>query len=241
MKLTATDNQKLRAAFAACRLADIDLAVVSEGKIRGLSESKNAAIFSQLELSIDPEIKWGITRLSELGKRLELFGDDILIEGELNADKKVKKVSIRGKTGKIEFRCTDIALLERKYPKNHSEQPGTVVTLTKAEVALISKGVRTLGAEQVTIQVKRDGLVHIESVDSSNDRFELDLGTPAQFIEEENGSVTSYNTSSNGVFLKLIEHTVKEADTVDLVMMKSGNVEVKINGHIILAIPRIDI
>lgn len=241
MKLTATDNQKLRAAFAACRLADIDLAVVSEGKIRGLSESKNAAIFSQLELSIDPEIKWGITRLGELGKRLELFGDDVLIEGELNADKKVKKVSIRGKTGKIEFRCTDIALLERKYPKNHNEQAGTVVTLTKPEVALISKGVRTLGAEQVTIQVKRDGLVHIESVDSSNDRFELDLATPAQFVDEENGSVTSYNTSSNGVFLKLIEHTVREEDKVDLVMMKSGNVEVRINGHIILAIPRIDI
>lgn len=239
MKLTATDNQKLRAAFAACRLADIDLAVVSEGKIRGLSESKNAAIFSELELSIDPTITLGITRLSELGKRLDLFGDDILIEGELNDAKKVKKLSIRGKTGKIEFRCTDIALLERKYPKAHSEEVGTVITLTKAEVALISKGVRTLGAEQMTIQVKRDGLVHIESVDSSNDRFELDMSLPAEFVDEPNASVNQYNTSSSGVLLKLIEHTVREADTTQLMVMKSGNIGLKAYGHDILAIPRI--
>ena len=239
MKLTASDNQKLRAAFAACRLADIDLAVVSEGKIRGLSESKNAAIFSELELSIDPAITLGVTRLSELEKRLSLFGDDILIEGEINDAKKVKKLSIKGKAGKIEFRATDIALLERKYPKAHSEEVGTVVTLSKTEVALISKGVRALGAEQMTIQVKRDGSVRIESVDSSNDRFEVDLETKADFIEDELPSVNSYNTSSSGVILKLIEHTVRDSDTTQLMVMKSGNIGLKIFGHDILAIPRI--
>ena len=239
MRLTASDNQKLRAAFAACKLADIDLAVVSEGKIRGLSDSKCAAIFSELELSIDPTITLGITRLSELGKRLELFGDDILIEGELNNDKKVKKLSIKGKTGKIEFRCTDVALLERKYPKAHSEEVGTVITLSKAEVALISKGVRTLGAEQMTIQVKRDGAVRIESVDSSNDRFELDIASPAEFVEDPIPSVNSYNTTSSGVLLKLIEHTVREADNTQLMVMKSGNIGLKAYGHDILAIPRI--
>lgn len=241
MKLTATDNQKLRAAFAACRVADIDLAVISEGLIRGLSESKNAAIFSPLELSIETDIAWGITRLSELSKRLELFGDDILIEGELNASKKVKKIGIKGKAGKIDFRCTDIALLERKYPKAHSEQCGTVITMTKPEVALMVKGVKTLKAEQVTIQVKRDGLVHIEAVDSSNDRFEIDLSTPAEFVDEPVGSVFSYNTSSTGVFLNLVEHTVREADSTTLQVMRSGNVGLKIYGHDILAIPRIDI
>jgi hypothetical protein len=226
----------------ACRLADIDLAVISEGKIRGLSESKNAAIFSELELSIDADIKMGITRLSEFEKRLSLFGDDILIEGELNADKKVKKLTIKGKAGKIEFRCTDIALLERKYPKTHNEEVGTVITISKPEVSLISKGVKTLGAEQVTLQVKRDGHVHVEGIDSSNDRFETELETAAEFVDEDPlPSVNSYASTTSGVFLKVLDHSVRDADSVQLMMMKSGNLGMKAYGHDLLIIPRIEI
>ncbi len=239
MKLNGTDNQKLRAAFNACRVADIDLAVVSEGKIRGLSESKNAAIISALELSIDPEITLGITRLADLNKRLDLFGEDILIEGEINDAKKVKKLTIRGKTGKIEFRATDIALLDRKYPKAHSEEAAAVVKLSKSEVSLISKGVRTLGAETMTVQVKRDGTVRIESSDSSNDRFELEIAAQAGFVDEEIALVNAYDTSSSGVILKLIEHVARDADTATLAIMKSGNIMLNVCGHDILAIPRI--
>ncbi len=239
MKLTASDNQKLRAAFTACRIADIDLAVVSEGKIRGLSESKNAAIISALELSIDPEITLGITRLSELSKRLDLFGEDILIEGEVNDAKKVKKISIRGKSGRIEFRATDVALLERKYPKAHSEQAAAVITLSKPEISLIGKGVRTLGAETMTIQVKRDGSVRIESSDSSNDRFEMEVSSQAEFVDEETAIVNAYDTSSSGVILKLIEYAARDADSVSLAVMKSGNIMLNISGHDILIIPRI--
>jgi len=225
--------------LAACKLADIDLAVISEGKIRGLSESRNAAIISELELSIDPAIQLGITRLSELSKRLELFGEDVLIEGELTGENKVRKLSIRGKSGKIEFRCTDVAMLDKKYPKANNDTPATVVTLQKPEVALIAKGVKTLGAEQLTIQIKRDGAIHIESVDTSSDRFETDLSTPAEFIDDAYPSVFNYNTTNSGVFLSLLEHSVREADSTQLVVMRSGNVGIKAYGHDIIAIPRI--
>jgi len=239
VKLTTEDNRKLRAAIAACKLADIDLAVIAEGKIRGLSESRNAVIFSDLVLSIDPEIQLGITRLSELDKRLALFGDDILVEGDLTDAKKVRKLAIRGKAGKIEFRCTDVAMLDKKYPKENHDVPGTVITFSKAEIALISRGVKTLGAEQLTIQVKRDGAVHIESLDTSNDRFETDLVTNADFIDDAVSSVFSYNSSSSGVLLGLLEHTVKDAESSQIILMKSGNIGVTVFGFDIIAIPRI--
>jgi len=229
----------LRGALAACKLADIELAVISEGKIRGLSESRNAAIISALPLSIDPTVQLGVTRLSELSKRLALFGEEILLEAELTPEQKIRKLGIKGKAGKIEFRCTDVAMLEKKYPKANNDVEGVVLTFTKPEVAIISKGVKTLGAEQLTIQVKRDGAIHIESVDSSSDRFETDLATPAAFVEEPYPSVFNYNTSNTGVFLSLLEHSVREADTTDLVMMKSGNIAIAVHGHTVLAIPRI--
>ena len=240
MKFTPDDNRKIRAALAACKLADIDLAVISEGKIRGLSESRNAAIISALELSVDPSVQIGITRLSELIKRLELFGDEILIEGEIRESKNMMaKLNIRGKAGKIEFRCTDVALIDKKYPKANNDQPSAVLIFTKTEVALISRAVKTLGAEQLTIQVKRDGAVHLESLDTSSDRFETDLSTPAQFVDEPYPSVFSYITSSSGVLLTLLDHSVRESNSSELVMMKSGNTQIKIFNHDITAIPRI--
>jgi hypothetical protein len=234
MKLTLEDNVKLKSAFAACKLADIDLAVISEGKIRGLSESRNAAIISALPLSISPDMQLGITRLSELAKRFSLFGDDVSIEAELAGENKIKKLLIKAKSGKIDF-----SMLEKKYPKANNDVEGTVLSFTREEVQLISRGVKTLGAEQMTIQVKRDGAVHIESADSSSDRFETDLCTVAEFVEDPYPSVFNYNTSSSGVLLGLLEHAAKEAETVQLIMMRSGNIGITVHGHTILAIPRI--
>ena len=224
-------------------MANIDLAVITEGKIRGMSDSRTAVIFSDMELSIEPDVKWGITRLNELHKRLELFGERIQIEGELNNDKKVKKISIRGEnaSSKIDFRCTDIVLLDKKYPKTHNEIGAVQITLTREDVSMLNRGVKTLGADRVTIQIKRDGEVHIESVDSSNDRFEFNLSTPAEFHDEPTGYANQYDTSSTGVLLNLLSHVVRDNDKAVVTMNQSGNIDILINGFHILAIPCIDI
>lgn len=239
MKLTQEDNTKIKAALVACKMADIELAVISEGKIRGMSESKNAAIISELSLSIDPQVTLGVTRLGELEKRLALF-KDVTIEGELNADKKVKRLTIKGSgSSKIEFRCTDIALLDRKYPKSHNDVPFAELTFTKEEVQFFSKAVRTLGAEQLTIQIKKDGAVRIESSDSSNDRFEYDIAAQANFADDPTSMVRSYSTTSTGVLLKLLDYLARDSDTITVNVMSSGNLALVLGGFTILAIPRI--
>jgi hypothetical protein len=237
MKLTSSDILELRKALMAANKAGLESLVIHEGKVRGLNATQNAAIFSNINLSIDPNTQLGIVRLGELEKRLALFGDDVLIEGEVNDANKVRRLVIRGKAGRVEFRCTDPKLIT--YPKTNADEPRIVVKLQKPEVALLSKGVKLLGGEALAMQVKRDGGVHIECSDSNNDRFELDLATPAEFVDEPAPFVHMYDTGSKGVFLSMLDQLAKDQDTVDLVVMRSGNISMQLFGFELLAVPRI--
>jgi hypothetical protein len=107
---------------------------------------------------------------------------------------------------------------------------------------MISKAVRSLGGEQITLQVKRGGLIHLESVDSSSDRFEMDLTQPAAFVDEPTSSVASYLCTSEGFFLSLLEQVAKEAqqEACEVVLMKTGNVQFHVHRHNVIAIPRIE-
>lgn len=237
MKLTSQDTFELRKALSAAARAGLEDIVIHEGLVRGLNPGQSAAVFSPITLSLEPDVSMGIKRLGDLSKRLELFGDDILIEGELNDAKKVRRLFIRGKAGKIEFRCTDSKLIV--YPKTNTDTPAIVVTLTKPEVALLNKGIKTLGCEDMVLQVKRDGTVHFEAVDTSNDRFEMDMSMPAQFVEEPVPFVHKYDTGTKGVLLDMLTQTTKDKDTIDLTIMQSGNIALTVLGVEVLAIPRI--
>ena len=239
MKLTSTDLQKLRIALLASKLAGLDDVVISEGQLRGLHPGKNAAVLSTLELSIDPAISIGIKRVSELVKRLNMFGEDVLVEGEVTDAKKVRRLSMRGKgASKIEFRCTDEKMIT--YPKTNTDESGMVLTFTRPEVALISKGVTILGVDKLTLQIKRDGSVHLECRDTNADGFETDLATAAEYVDDAYPYVNAFDTTNNGVFLALLEHMVKDSDTAELVVMRSGNISMKSYGHQVFAIPRIE-
>jgi hypothetical protein len=248
MKFSPEDILKFRGAAAACRLAGIDHAVFMNGEIRSISDNRNAAIISELKLSIPPEVKLCVLRLGELDKRMQLFGEDVLVEGELTGENKVRKLSMRGKHGKMEFRCTDLAMLEspsseHKYPKTMNDAAGAVLTFTKPELALTVKAIKTLGAERITLQVKRDGFVHIESVDSSSDKFEADLSSEAEFIEDAYPSVHSYANGSGGVLLPLLEYLNRETteETCQIMLMRTGNLLFTVHKHNVYAIPRIEI
>lgn len=238
MKLTSNDLVKLRSALSACRIAGIDTAVISQGMIRGLGENHGAAIIAALDLSIDKSIDMGIGKITDLEKRLALFDDVVLVEGELNAQNKVRKLLIRDKKAKVEFRCTDSAII--KYPKSNNDIEKAVLTITKPEIALVVKGVKTVNAEQLTLQIRRDGSVHIEAVDISNDRFETDLEHAAESIDEDTvATVVNYDTTSSGVLLTILNTACKDQDTIKLVLMQSGQLRIKLLGHDVLVIPRI--
>jgi hypothetical protein len=237
MKLNSDDVLKLRSALAACKLAGVEDAVIHEGLVRGLNPQHHGAIFSTIELSIDPSVAFGIGRLVELEKRMKLFGDNILIEGELTDTNLVKKLTLRGASSKIEFRCTDPKLL--KYPKTNTDQEMAVVQLTKPEIALIAKSVKTIGAEQVTFQVRKDGQVRVEAMDQNNDRFETELSVPAEFIEAPYPAVNNFDCTNAGVLLGMLEHLASQNDVVSTALMRSGQFKLQAHKHTLLAIPKI--
>jgi hypothetical protein len=236
MKLTPSDILKIRGALIAARTAGINSVVITNGYVAGVHEKHIAAIFSALALDLDPAISIGLAKLTDLEKRLSLFGE-IEVEGEVNANQKMCKLAIRGKGGKIDYRCSDERLIT--YPKSNSDEPGIVVTISKPEIALLSKGAKTLSAEHLTLQVKRDGTVHFECHDTNQDEFQTDLEAQAEFVDEVYPYVNPFDVSSGGVFLALLEHMVKDADTAQLVVMKTGNISLQVHGHEVFAVPRI--
>lgn len=239
MKFNKDDILKIRSALLACKIAGLDSVVISQGMLRGLSDKQHGAVFSTMALSIDPELDIGISKLGELEKRLTLFGEEIAVEVEITDAKKARKLTVKGHLGKIEFRCTDSKLI--KYPKENNDEVMATVSFTKPEIALMVKGAKVMGAEQLVIQVKRDGGVHVEALDQNNDRFELDASMPAEFINDAYPSVNSFDTSSNGVFIAMLEHAAKDADTVTLELTRAGQFRVQAYGHTLLAIPRIQL
>lgn len=234
MKLTPTDILNLRKALLAARYAGVDDVVITGGRIAGVHEGHISAIFSMVMLSIDPEITMGIKKLTDFEKRLNLFGEDVLVEGELSDAKKVRKLSMRGKAGKIEYRCTDEKLIT--YPKTNPGDELMGITLTKPEIALLVKGTKTLGADGLVLQVKRDGTVHIECTDTNRDRFEIDIGSPALFSGDPQPYVNTLNVTNNGVFLQLLEQMVKDNDEAELVVFGT-KIGMKVFGHDVFVIP----
>ena len=236
MKLSQTDILKIRGALMAARTAGINSVVLTSGYVAGVHEKHIAAIFSTLELELDPAISIGLAKLTDLEKRLSLFGE-VEVEGELNANNKMCKLAIRGKGGRIDYRCSDERLIT--YPKSNADEAGIVIKVTKPEVALLSKGAKTLSTEHLTLQIKRDGTVHFECHDTNQDEFQMDLETQAEFIDDVYPYVNPFDVSAGGVFLPLLENMVKEADEAELIVMKTGNINLRVHGHDVFAVPRI--
>lgn len=237
MKLIDSDIPKLRGALQAAKHAGVTNVVITNGFIAGIHEKHIAAIFSPLDLSIAPEISFGISKLTELQKRLELFGDEILVEGEENDARKIRQLNIKGKAGKIQFRCTDERMIT--YPKSNMDESDMIITVTRPEVALLATGARTLGAELLTIEIDAAGGVHFICKDTNQDSFETDLEAPAEFLDEAHPYRNPFDVSSGSVLLTLLEQLVKDADSAQFFVMKTGNLFLHAYGHDIFVIPRI--
>jgi len=241
MKLNRTDVENIKRALRICKVLQIDIAVISEGKIRALSESKNAAIFSDLEMSFSKDVSLGISRVQEFEKRLSAFSSDVSIDAEINDANKVRKLTMSSKNNKIEFRTTDIALLERKYPKSLNEDPAqALVKLSQDEVQTLSRSIKVLSAESAVLQIKKDGSVHFEGMDSSNDKFEVHLDEKVEFLDSGTSFVFQYSTNSDGTFLRALEYMQKEQNEVSFILLKSGNIGIILDGLYVLIIPKVN-
>ena len=238
MKLTTKDIEELKLILAACKVLGVDGVVITDGKASGAKPSLDAAILTHTNLSISEALRIGIGRVTELDKRLAIFPNGLEIEGKSNEAGDVSLLTLSSGKTKMQFRCTSVALM--KYPKENADQEFGVISLKKDEVIQLSKAARTLGSETVVLHASRDGTVTLECVDSSNDKFVIELSSPIEFSNDHESAVQTYLASLLVDVLDAgLKDLKKEDEVVSFTLGEAGSVTTKIKNQTVLIFPQI--
>jgi hypothetical protein len=237
IKFTPQDITALKNAISAARLVGVDAFVIRDGKVSGVSEKMNGCIFSDFSFTDNHDIKIGLNRLSELDKRLSLFGDSIDVTLDVTSEGKAKIMHIKTASGRVEFRCTDPKMI--KAPTEITDPVVAVGVMSKAEVSQIVRGVNVLSSEKIMMHIDRNQIIRFEAKDSTNDTFEFKLENPAEFIDEATPMLTSFD-GAGGVIAKLLDASSKECDPVTFSISQTGQLRVTYNSYELIAIPKID-
>lgn len=233
MRFDSTQQlDSLKAILAISRQLNIDALVITGGRVGGASADRQVAIISDVDLGIKKEIKLGIGRISELEKRLALFGGEVTIEGKVNDNSDVVMLTIAEGRSKMQYRCTAEKLI--RYPKSNEDPAALVVTLTRSEAVQLVKAIKTLGAETTVLKVGRDRTAGFEASDATNEQFAINLETKAEFVDEVDSTVITYKASN---FTSLVELVGRGADKVELVIGEGGSITAVASGFSVVMMP----
>lgn len=232
MKLTASDVEQLRTAFAVCRVAGIDAVVVTDNQIRGVAPTSKMAIISPAKFSFDKNIKIGIGRIGEFEKRAAVFTTALEGEGKENDKGDISILTLKAGKSSIQFRCTAEKMI--KYPKENEDSTIATVKLTKAEVQQIARAVKTLAAETLTLAIGRDGSIKFECTAPTNESFSAEVAAEAVFEGDPQGIVNIYEGDR---FASVLDAAARESDDVILELGEYGSLTLNIKGHTLIALP----
>jgi hypothetical protein len=234
MKLINKDIEVLRSILSACKVIGVEGIVIHEGMARGAKPSLDAAILTAADLSVSEALRIGIGRVSELEKRLAIFSGELEIEGKSNEAGDVSMLTLTSGKTKVQFRCTSASLM--KYPKTNDDPEFGTIHLNRTEVAQLSKAVKTLSPETIVLQVSRAGTIRLECVDSSNDRFDIELSKPIEYADDKEAVVQTYLAA---LLIDVLDASAKDAEEIKLVMGQSGSITATARGHTLLIMPQI--
>jgi hypothetical protein len=232
MKLSPSDLAELKTSFNACRIAGIDSVMITDNQIRGISANSKMAIISPIKISIDSTIKIGISRLSELEKRLSVFSDEAYIDGTLNKNNEVLVLTMKLGKSSLQFRCTAESMI--KYPKENEDTEDCSIVLNKTEVSQITKAVKTLGAEMLTIAIARDGSVSIQCTSPANETFCTTLDSNAEFVQEVHSVVQMYDADK---LTSVLDAATRDLDEIPLIIGEYGSLTFMFKTHVLIAMP----
>lgn len=231
MELSKSDVEKLRTIFSVCAIGGIESIVITQGLVRGTNETRDAAIISETDLTIGAEYKIGLSPVQEFDKRLQLFSD-ANIECKLNG-MDVTLLTIGGGKSKAQFRCMSERLM--RYPKELADTPVATITLTRSEAQQISRAAKAFKSEFVTFHISRQGTVAVECSDVTNDKFSMELDTPAEYVEDADSYVFSYVTKRA---TDVMDAATKDNETVTFVIGETGSAQATVKGHTLIILPQ---
>jgi hypothetical protein len=235
MDLKSTELETIRNAFNVCRIAGIDAVMITENQIRGVSPTRKMALLSPLELSIDPTVKLGVGRINELEKRLGIFNIPPTGDLKVTDSNEVSVLTLQAGKSKVQFRCTAEKLIT--YPKENEDTAVAVVTATKAEVQQISRAVKTLGAETLTLAIGRDSSVRFECSSTTNESFVTSLEASATFEDDPQAFVHIYEGDR---FATVLDAAARDLEEVVLVLGEFGSLTLTVKGCTLVAMPNVN-
>lgn len=237
MKLNQESIDNLQAILITCGLANIDQILIADGFVRGVNEARTCAIISDNAVPNIPDQKLGLSRLSALRSRLDLFaGKEFSVEVKDNGRGDVSQLEMVAGKNKVQFRCTASSLF--KTPSAINDTPTHIVTFTKEDIALIMNGIKVMGAKTFCLVIKQNAegcFVRVEAQDTNHDVFNTELKNEAVPIEEDGeGSYAHYYATD--VFSSLIKAA---GDEPSVTIGEAGTMVVLVNGHALTILPQV--
>ena len=230
MKLSLISISNLETVLSTCAVAGIDTIIIEDGAIRGINDDKSCIIISDKNVPELPEnTKLGLSRLGNLSSRLSLFRADpqLAVDAKENDRGEISTLEISSPSGKVQFRATSSALI--KAPKKVNDVEKYVVTIGKDSVPFILQGSKAMGAKNVVIASKKDG-VYIECTDTNQDVFSTRVAEPQADIFA--------NTYKADVLLALLKAACV-SETVNMSIGEVGTLSIEVNGHNLIILPQV--
>lgn len=233
MKLSSSDISAIRTALSVGRIIELQLAVLANGKIMGINDKGDAAIISALTISA-PNLVFGIGRADELTKRLALFNEGVEAELKVNHRNEVTQLTFIDGRAKMQFRCTSMALLERKYPQENADTAALRLVISKEEISQLTRAAKVIGAENIVIKVEQTGEVSATASDSNSDRFTMQLDR-AKFIGSSEPVAFAYRAD---VLTSVMAEAGRDTDIFVMTVGEGGSLTATVRNHTLIIMPQ---
>lgn len=224
MLLSNSKTKQLGEAVDVAKMLGIEAVMLSEGKIRGVKSTMDAAIIADLELDIPHAIQIGVGRVNEFSNRASQF-ESCEAELKVNERNEATSVIFKTKNAKMEFRCAAASMI--RFPKSIDDETGTIITITPDEAKLLNRAISSMGSEHVVIQLTRNGNIRFEIVDDVKDCFELVLENNADIQNEDVESFVF--TYLSKLFTKIL--TSKNNENIEMRIGVGGSLTVNTKGY----------
>ena len=239
MKLTTQDTANLLSILSTCSIGGIESIIIEDGVARGINEARTyILITTDSDIPRFPQ-KIGLSRLSSLRQRLELFtgNSGTVIEAKESERGEISSLEISAGRNKVQFRCTSTMLI--KAPKNVNDDPIFKVFVSRDELKMILNAVKVMGGKTVQLIIKKDRSAQFILSDSTNDVFTIALETPIELWPnvEEQDSVVHYHHAD---IFHSVMRAIPDADITAFTVGVQGTIRTKIHGHSITVMPKIN-
>lgn len=236
MKLSTQDISNINNILATASVGSVESLVIEDGVVRGVNADRTFVIISDNNVPKLPQ-KMGLSRLSSLKQRLDLFSNNpaTTIEARETERGEIAGLDIAAGRNKVQFRCTSTALI--KAPKSINDTPAFAIMITQDELKLLLNAIKVMAGKTMTLIIKKDGTAQIKLADATNDTFDTTLETPAETLGEEGDTVVHYYHAD--VFHS-VARTISDSDVIPLVVGAAGTITAEVNGHPVVLMPKIN-